>query len=109
MIRPPPRSTRTDTRFPYTTLFRSIPIKYPLPNLISKTIEYLVDKALRAAFPAAFYDFCRQIGLEGLARDRAVTSARALKPRDRKSVVQGKSGEVRVDSGGRRIIKKITT
>src|SRR3546814_1457687 len=24
MIRPPPRSTRTDTLFPYTTLFRSI-------------------------------------------------------------------------------------
>src|SRR3546814_2991007 len=24
MIRPPPRSTRTDTRFPYTTLFRSL-------------------------------------------------------------------------------------
>src|SRR3546814_15956252 len=23
MIRPPPKSTRTDTRFPYTTLFRS--------------------------------------------------------------------------------------
>src|SRR3546814_7557244 len=23
MIRPPPRTTRTDTRFPYTTLFRS--------------------------------------------------------------------------------------
>src|SRR3546814_10492326 len=23
MIRPPPRSTRTDTRFPYTALFRS--------------------------------------------------------------------------------------
>src|SRR3546814_1438317 len=25
MIRRPPRSTRTDTRFPYTTLFRSVP------------------------------------------------------------------------------------
>src|SRR3546814_10321751 len=25
MIRRPPRSTRTDTRFPYTTLFRSTP------------------------------------------------------------------------------------
>src|SRR3546814_16689574 len=25
MIRPPPRSTRTDTLFPYTTLFRSRP------------------------------------------------------------------------------------
>src|SRR3546814_8503925 len=24
MIRPPPRSTRTDTRFPYTTLVRSV-------------------------------------------------------------------------------------
>src|SRR3546814_8756644 len=24
MIRPPPRSTRTDTLFPYTTLFRSV-------------------------------------------------------------------------------------
>src|SRR3546814_20358052 len=27
MIRPPPRSTRTDTLFPYTTLFRSITMK----------------------------------------------------------------------------------
>src|SRR3546814_14814239 len=27
MIRRPPRSTRTDTLFPYTTLFRSIPIR----------------------------------------------------------------------------------
>src|SRR3546814_12344035 len=26
MIRRPPRSTRTDTRFPYTTLFRSMPV-----------------------------------------------------------------------------------
>src|SRR3546814_3354523 len=26
MIRPPPRSTRTDTLFPYTTLFRSAPL-----------------------------------------------------------------------------------
>src|SRR3546814_2862425 len=28
MIRRPPRSTRTDTLFPYTTLFRSPPIGY---------------------------------------------------------------------------------
>src|SRR3546814_2595106 len=27
MIRRPPRSTRTDTRFPYTTLFRSCPTR----------------------------------------------------------------------------------
>src|SRR3546814_4443586 len=30
MIRRPPRSTRTDTLFPYTTLFRSIVAKTPL-------------------------------------------------------------------------------
>src|SRR3546814_2552612 len=29
MIRRPPRSTRTDTLFPYTTLFRSSPIEWP--------------------------------------------------------------------------------
>src|SRR3546814_13787715 len=27
MIRPPPRATRTDTLFPYTTLFRSVRIE----------------------------------------------------------------------------------
>src|SRR3546814_13403906 len=29
MIRRPPRSTRTDTLFPYTTLFRSFPLNPP--------------------------------------------------------------------------------
>src|SRR3546814_12861104 len=32
MIRRPPRSTRTDTLFPYTTLFRSA-VKAPIPIL----------------------------------------------------------------------------
>src|SRR3546814_4617982 len=30
MIRRPPRSTRTDTLFPYTTLFRSLALTHPL-------------------------------------------------------------------------------
>src|SRR3546814_20875294 len=44
MIRRPPRSTRTDTLFPYTTLFRSLPAamkrigelarKYPSLNIV---------------------------------------------------------------------------
>src|SRR3546814_20703795 len=33
MIRRPPRSTRTDTLFPYTTLFRSLPSKFNLGNV----------------------------------------------------------------------------
>src|SRR3546814_5902980 len=38
MIRRPPRSTRTDTLFPYTTLFRSIPMVAVFP---------LVDPSLK--------------------------------------------------------------
>src|SRR3546814_8417487 len=32
MIRRPPRSTRTDTLFPYTTLFRSVPARPEWPR-----------------------------------------------------------------------------
>src|SRR3546814_8457678 len=34
LIRRPPKSTRTDTRFPYTTLFRSSTPQSPPPDLI---------------------------------------------------------------------------
>src|SRR3546814_17588489 len=43
IIRRPPRSTRTDTLFPYTTLFRSLPInQYPnvAPPAISISVVY---------------------------------------------------------------------
>src|SRR3546814_9039972 len=33
MIRRPPRSTRTDTLFPYTTLFRSLPAGMPKQSM----------------------------------------------------------------------------
>src|SRR3546814_1635230 len=39
MIRRPPRSTRTDTLFPYTTLFRSVIL---LPKDINKPIPFIV-------------------------------------------------------------------
>src|SRR3546814_3278951 len=43
MIRRPPRSTRTDTLFPYTTLFRSR-ITKPTPSCGSSvTAEYMPD------------------------------------------------------------------
>src|SRR3546814_7315730 len=37
MIRRPPRSTRTDTLFPYTTLFRSLP-RVEVDQLLEKQI-----------------------------------------------------------------------
>src|SRR3546814_9178221 len=43
MIRRPPRSTRTDTLFPYTTLFRSLPA--PSNSAISK-INSVCDAVL---------------------------------------------------------------
>src|SRR3546814_16754548 len=58
MIRRPPRSTRTDTLFPYTTLFRSI-LFVTAKNIIRTRFKlpatYLVDRelpTLTVAIPA---------------------------------------------------------
>src|SRR3546814_1692940 len=47
MIRRPPRSTRTDTLFPYTTLFRSRP---PVRRLRISVMDYINDFLL-GVFP----------------------------------------------------------
>src|SRR3546814_12357947 len=39
MIRRPPRSTRTDTLFPYTTLFRSVCGEQPVEFLVTKSVR----------------------------------------------------------------------
>src|SRR3546814_19465430 len=46
MIRRPPRSTRTDTLFPYTTLFRSIVAQHPRARDISaKAAKPLAERS----------------------------------------------------------------
>src|SRR3546814_11684953 len=120
MIRRPPRSTRTDTLFPYTTLFRSIrPLnldegaqkllegdgrrllaqaRNALGELPEWTAERL-DSAVRGAADAA------GTGLGKVAQPlRAALTGQSQS--DRKSVVEGKRVSVHVDTGGRRIIKK---
>src|SRR3546814_20113411 len=47
MIRRPPRSTRTDTLFPYTTLFRS----RPPPHLRENAIETPVPRPRSGGLP----------------------------------------------------------
>src|SRR3546814_5876262 len=43
MIRRPPRSTRTDTLFPYTTLFRSAHVAHvDLPRRVGEHLEHVV-------------------------------------------------------------------
>src|SRR3546814_20062882 len=43
MIRRPPRSTRTDTLFPYTTLFRSLSAKWQRPPSARNGMEVLLQ------------------------------------------------------------------
>src|SRR3546814_16402719 len=125
MIRRPPRSTRTDTLFPYTTLFRSQvgegetdddlrldpdfasrferqprpPCQLYLisPPAIGGDFADLLEAALGAGPVAAF-----QLRLKGGSDEEVMAAARAL---DGKSGGEGKRVSVSVDLGGRRIIK----
>src|SRR3546814_13518617 len=56
MRRRPPRSTRTDTLFPYTTLFRS-PLQGEIVNKLKKVLTAVVDASNR---PAEGWRFLRQ-------------------------------------------------
>src|SRR3546814_14447005 len=110
MIRRPPRSTRTDTLFPYTTLFRS--------HLAGVANGYVgVDALFMAYGDAAAPDFCawtvstRLDGAvdrdkPGAAQHGSYRSAHVDLPQDRKSVRSGKSVSVRVDLGVRRMLQK---
>src|SRR3546814_5658282 len=67
MIRRPPRSTRTDTLFPYTTLFRSGGQRERSPILLLSVLRDCID--LRAALLAGGREVPRDLGLriEGMA------------------------------------------
>src|SRR3546814_18653966 len=103
MIRRPPRSTRTDTLFPYTTLFRSRCPDAPMIMIVGAagdrdTRAFGNEHGLVRALPRR--DKIAGIdprGCHGLAVDLR-TAARG----DRKSVVLGRRVAVRVDHGGRR-------
>src|SRR3546814_7737033 len=51
MIRRPPRSTRTDTLFPYTTLFRSCPVRCVFPRKSGSSAAAWTLSPLRKARP----------------------------------------------------------
>src|SRR3546814_15925919 len=78
MIRRPPRSTRTDTLFPYTTLFRS-----------------------EGRVPEQSQDRCRKAAVHDHESQHG--QVRGQRSEERRV---GKSVSVRVDLGGRRIINK---
>src|SRR3546814_19213673 len=47
MIRRPPRSTRTDTLFPYTTLFRSADVERPTLVVLAGLVEGCIHELAR--------------------------------------------------------------
>src|SRR3546814_12175550 len=125
MIRRPPRSTRTYTLFPYTTLFRSglercvrevrrgAPgagggIQAPPRRRAAGRLGGEVAGVYRqAAGRRPGSGLAQGLADEpGCVRPAAAGVDRRLGGSDRKSVVSGKSVSVRVDLGGRRIIKK---
>src|SRR3546814_2178597 len=69
MIRRPPRSTRTDTLFPYTTLFRSLPVAVPgLEHREAAVAQAVDDGPARARLRQGRCPGCR---LRGSVRGRA--------------------------------------
>src|SRR3546814_6894811 len=87
MIRRPPRSTRTDTLFPYTTLFRSLA---PIP------VHRIVEVPGR-----------RELEMHGLAGERAEARGEEQEPGEQLRSVFGRAqklpsllGEIDQDRGG---------
>src|SRR3546814_12276250 len=131
MIRRPPRSTRTDTLCPYTTRFRSdvaaacreqgiknVAVSAGYINADARAEFYRwmdaanIDlkgftegfyKGLCSAHLAPVLDTLKYI------RHETDTWLEITTLLDRKSVVSGKSVSVRVDIGGRRVMKKKST
>src|SRR3546814_20168481 len=89
MIRRPPRSTRTDTLFPYSTLFRSIyPAVDPLDST-SRVLEprvvgqehYETARAVQSTLQKykSLQDIIAILGMDELSEEDKLTVARARK------------------------------
>src|SRR3546814_20038190 len=129
MIRRPPGSTRTDTLFPYTTLFRSLAAHIGgVARLQRRRVEGEVQHR-QAEVDGDVDRYARTLGRNALGRQRdpfgeaqpgkrrmAVRRGAMIKPapcapeqpseKDRKSAVWGKSVSVRVNLGGRHHLKQ---
>src|SRR3546814_19988434 len=110
MIRRPPRSTRTDTLFPYTTLFRSYLYDRIMLKLAGNSVMQRSSADARPAMPSGrcgrWRMTIRSISTRRAPRwdwNRSTTIARGWTI-DRKRVGEGKSVSVRVGRGGRQMI-----
>src|SRR3546814_21106796 len=73
MIRRPPRSTRTDTLFPYTTLFRSRPLDRDTVAVIHAAFDDIEDSMARWSGGAEIPPLQSQVGVEELLAGSTAT------------------------------------
>src|SRR3546814_12042012 len=82
MIRRPPRSTRTYTLFPYTTLFRSLTAKTILAKKINDIVEgrglTQFDAAKLLGMPQPKVSAIRNYKLRGISLERLMLALTAL-------------------------------
>src|SRR3546814_13851778 len=77
MMRRPPRSTRTDTLFPYTTLFRSLLDEQLLADVAAKLrLGHIV--LAQEAFEPGLIETARHAGADRQAGDAAVDEPLAV-------------------------------
>src|SRR3546814_3953438 len=76
MIRRPPRSTRTDTLFPYTTLFRSVEVR--LGSVYPAEAGLTVGENARNRLIDLVGNRCGELGHGGDPRDPGQVSLRAM-------------------------------
>src|SRR3546814_14791168 len=103
MIRRPPRSTRTDTLFPYTTLFRSP------PGAADERVQLLYGPQLHAVDPVGAAFPVDPSGQPGCALRLLSDRALLFRAEARQTVVSGQSVSVRVDLGRRRLLNNTVT
>src|SRR3546814_14962035 len=119
MIRRPPRSTRTDTLFPDTTLFRSAADRARIDEderafaigidalfaPLDHAVRPVVDRhgPARAVIEAGAGSAAHRTAVFAAGRCKVAADAEAI---DRKSGVWGKRVAVRVNLGGRRTNEK---
>src|SRR3546814_16515976 len=99
MIRRPPRSTRTDTLFPYTTLFRS-PKGF---ETIAVAMQY--DPANYVKYYADTRKLPFTVAIDAQGEIAKAFGDVKFTPRSEERR-EGKEGVSSVDLGGRRIVKK---
>src|SRR3546814_19815594 len=104
MIRRPPRSTRTDTLFPYPTLFRSHR-GCPLFTAPCRGSGPLIDRAFMT-LPSQDTSGCSRYVIPRNETDRRITETNKRPVGRSEERRLGNECVRRVDFGGRRLIKK---